>query len=233
MAGWGDCQSCAIGYLNCDQCRTMLMYAYGANSVKCACCDHITPVKPGSLPGPQLSLGGSMLSVPSATSAGTMGTTRQTSGVLGPSYNGANMTAHPSPVPMGNSVPMVPGLEHAPGTLPTVVYPFSLTVTAGPPPSSLFQKNRLFSSQRKKIEEEILNALSLQLRGKWVWVLFLCSESPLRTWLRQCGNEEGGSLGTRSEALFGSSKPTPRLQNQPTPAASARMRLAGHTKKNT
>lgn len=121
--GRGDLQNYLIGYLNCDNCRTMLMYAFGANSVKCAVCDHITLVKPGSLPGPMLTLSGSMPSAPTSTSVGTVGTTRQASGPLGTTvsvYGSANMAAaHP----MGTTVPMVPSLEHAPGTLPTVVRP--------------------------------------------------------------------------------------------------------------
>jgi len=40
----------AIGHVICDLCHITLMYAYGAQSVKCAVCNHVTPTDPSSHP---------------------------------------------------------------------------------------------------------------------------------------------------------------------------------------
>ncbi|KAK2975288.1 hypothetical protein RJ640_022737, partial [Escallonia rubra] len=37
-----------LAHVNCGNCRTMLMYPYGAQSVKCAVCQHVTNVNMGN-----------------------------------------------------------------------------------------------------------------------------------------------------------------------------------------
>ena len=40
----GTWQANQVGHLVCDSCSITLMYAHGAQSVKCAVCNHVTPV---------------------------------------------------------------------------------------------------------------------------------------------------------------------------------------------
>lgn len=40
-------QSNQLGHLVCGGCQITLMYAYGAQSVKCAVCNHVTPTQRG------------------------------------------------------------------------------------------------------------------------------------------------------------------------------------------
>lgn len=60
----------SIAHVNCGQCQTVLMYPYGASSVKCAICNFITTIGmntvrplPPTMPAPN----GSQYSVPSTS----------------------------------------------------------------------------------------------------------------------------------------------------------------------
>ena len=46
-------QANQVGHIVCSGCQITLMYAFGAQSVKCAVCNHVTPVlgQPGGRPG--------------------------------------------------------------------------------------------------------------------------------------------------------------------------------------
>ena len=45
-------QANQVGHLICSCCTITLMYAWGAQSVKCAVCNHITPVNSSTISGP-------------------------------------------------------------------------------------------------------------------------------------------------------------------------------------
>lgn len=45
-------QANQLGHVVCGGCQTTLMYAYGAQSVKCAVCNHVTPCMAGTRPPP-------------------------------------------------------------------------------------------------------------------------------------------------------------------------------------
>ena len=45
-------QANQVGHLICGCCQITLMYAWGAQSVKCAVCNHVTPVNSGTISGP-------------------------------------------------------------------------------------------------------------------------------------------------------------------------------------
>ena len=42
-------QANQVGHLKCGLCQITLMYAHGAQSVKCAVCNHVTPVQPSTV----------------------------------------------------------------------------------------------------------------------------------------------------------------------------------------
>ena len=46
-------QANQIGHLICACCHMTLMFAHGAQSVKCAVCNHVTPVSMSSVVHPQ------------------------------------------------------------------------------------------------------------------------------------------------------------------------------------
>ena len=45
-------QANQVGHLICNCCQITLMYAWGAQSVKCAVCNHITPINASTSAGP-------------------------------------------------------------------------------------------------------------------------------------------------------------------------------------
>ena len=77
------CQANQVGHVVCGSCSITLMYAHGAQSVKCAVCNHVTPVAgggggaaaplpapaPGPAPQPMLAVNGGGQAAGGASSA--------------------------------------------------------------------------------------------------------------------------------------------------------------------